>query len=110
MRSFEKSLPEFDRRGIRIAAVSVDSVETTREHVAAMGWTYTFLSDADAAVIRRWDLQHPDGSPEGGEIARPAEFLVDPSGTVRWRDLTEDYWKRARPETVLDVFDAMRTP
>ena len=81
-------------------AVSIDPPETTREHVEKMGWTYTFLSDQQAEVIRRYDLFHPEGGQEG-DVARPAEFLIDPSGTVRWVDLTDSYWVRARPETVL---------
>jgi hypothetical protein len=32
---------------------------------------------------------------------------LDPSGTIRWVDLTEDYRVRARPETVLQAFDEM---
>ena len=87
--------------------MSVDPPVTTREHLAQMGWTYTFLSDEKTEVIRRYDLLHADGGPEGEIIARPAEILVDPSGTVRWRDLTEDYWKRARPEAVLAAFDGL---
>ena len=31
--------------------------------------------------------------------------LIDPSGTVRWADLTVNYWVRARPETVLRIYD-----
>lgn len=85
-------------------AVSVDPPETTREHLAKTGWTYTFLSDPKAEVIRRYDLLHPDGG-QAGDISRPAELLIDPTGIVRWRDLTESYWVRARPETVLGVFD-----
>lgn len=104
MRSFQQRLPEFEARGIRPVAVSVDPPETTREHLAKTGWTYTFLSDPKAEVIRRYDLLHPDGG-QAGDISRPAELLIDPSGTVRWRDLTESYWVRARPETVLGVFD-----
>jgi peroxiredoxin len=87
-------------------AVSVDPAETTREHLAKMGWTYTFLSDPKAEAIRRYDLLHPGGG-QGGDIARPGEFLIDPSGTVRWVDLTESYWVRTRPETVLEVFDGL---
>jgi peroxiredoxin len=72
-----------------------------------MGWTYTFLSDEKAEVLRRYDLhQDMEGMPVG--VARPAELLVDPSGTVRWRDLTEDYRVRARPEAVLAAFDALQ--
>ena len=71
-----------------------------------MGWTFTFLYDPTAEVVRAYDLFHPGGGPEG-DIARPAELLIDPSGTVRWRDLTEDYWVRARPEIVLEAFDRL---
>lgn len=107
MRSFQQRLPEFEARGIRIVAVSVDPPETTREHLAKVGWTFPVLSDPKAEVVRRYDLLHPAGG-QAGDIARPAEFLIDPTGTVRWRDLTESYWVRARPETVLGVFDEVK--
>jgi len=71
-----------------------------------MGWTYTFLSDPKAEVIRRYDLLHP-GAGQTGDISRPGEFLIDPTGTVRWVDLTDDYWVRTRPETVLQTFDRL---
>jgi len=37
----------------------------------------------------------------GRDVARPAEFLVDRDGVVRWRKLTEDLKVRARPEELL---------
>ena len=85
-------------------AISVDPPETNREHLAKVGWTFPVLSDPKAEVIRRYDLLHAGGG-QGADISRPGEFLIDPSGTVRWRDLTDSYWVRARPETVLGVFD-----
>lgn len=83
----------------------MDPPAVTREHLGKMGWTYTFLSDPGAKVIRRYDLLHRMS--EEQEVARPAELLIDPTGTVRWRDLTEDYRVRARPETVIEVFDRL---
>jgi peroxiredoxin len=53
-------------------------------------------------VIRRYDLVHAGAGEKGADIARPAEFLVDKTGTVRWINLTENYFIRARPEDVLD--------
>ena len=35
-------------------------------------------------VIRRYDLVHAGAGENGHDIARPAEFLIDRSGTVRW--------------------------
>ena len=81
----------------------MDPPATTREHLAKTGWTFTFLSDPDARAVRRYDLAHAVG--DGKVIARPAEFLVDPSGTIRWVNLTEDLRVRARPETVLEEYD-----
>ncbi len=70
-----------------------------------MGFTYPLLSDPKAEVIRRYDLLHPKGGPKGTDIARPGEFLVDTTGTVRWVNLTESAAVRARPEQVLKAFD-----
>jgi peroxiredoxin len=108
LRSFEEHLPELKGRGIRPVAVSVDPPATTREHLVKMGWTYTFLADPEAKVVRQYDLVHPQG--EGRVIARPAEFLIDPTGTVRWVNLTEDIKVRARPEQVIAAFDRLKTP
>ena len=92
-------------------AISADPPAVTREHISKMGWTYTFLSDPKAEVIRRYDLLHPGGGQvtDIGDIARPAEILIDPSGTVRWVNLTEDFRVRARPEEVLRVFDELKS-
>jgi peroxiredoxin len=88
-------------------AISVDPSAVTRAHVAKHGWTYTFLADPEVKAVRRYDLQHDVG--DGKIISRPAEFLVDPAGTVRWVDLTDDFRVRTRPETVLGVFDRLAT-
>ena len=85
-------------------AVSVDPPQVTQKHLAKMGWTYTFLADPQDQAIRRYDLVDPEA---GQGIARPAEFLIDPTGTVRWLDLTDDFRVRTRPETVLATFDRL---
>jgi peroxiredoxin len=65
-------------------------------------YTYTFLSDPGAEVIRRFDLLHPGGGINGQDIARPAEFLLDSSGVIRWVNLTEDLRVRARPDQIIE--------
>jgi len=64
---------------------------------------FTFLSDPKAEVIKRYDLLHAGAGEHGQDVARPAEFLIDRSGTVRWVNLTENYWVRARPEQILEA-------
>ena len=84
-------------------AISVDSPETSRNLVQQSGYTFPFLSDQNNEVIRRYDLVHAGAGENGRDIARPAEFLIDSTGTVRWVGLTENYWVRARPEQVLEA-------
>jgi peroxiredoxin len=71
--------------------------------LAQAGYTFPFLSDPMAEAIQRYDLVHAGQGVNGHDIARPAEFLLDSSGTVRWVNLTENYWVRARPEQILEA-------
>jgi peroxiredoxin len=84
-------------------AISVDSPETSRNLIQQQGYTFTFLSDPNVEAIRRYDLVHAGQGEGGHDIARPAEFLLDSTGTVRWIHLTENYWVRARAEEVVEV-------
>jgi peroxiredoxin len=105
LRSFQNRLADFDSRGIRVVAISVDPVEMNQRHRRKMGYTFAFLADPKAEVIRRYDLLHPGAGPRGEDISRPAEFLLDGSGTVEWRNLTDDAAVRIRPGQVLKTFD-----
>jgi peroxiredoxin len=88
-------------------AISVDSNEESRKLCASQGYTYPFLSDAKAEVIRRYGVLHAGGGEDGRDIARPAEFLVDATGTIRWVNLTDDLRVRARPQNALRAVDQL---
>jgi peroxiredoxin len=108
LRGFQQRLSDFNARGIRVAAISVDAPEQTRRHCQKLGFTYLFLSDAKAEVIRHYDLLHRGGGIKGDDISRPAEFLIDATGTIRWVNLTESVIVRARPAQVLKAFDDLK--
>jgi peroxiredoxin len=107
LRSFEHSISEFDRRHVSLVAISVDPLETTRELREKQGYTFRFLADTKAEVIRRYDLLHAGAGEKGEDLARPAEFLVDATGTIRWVNLTDSLIVRARPGQVLNVIDSL---
>ena len=94
--------------GIRPIAISVDAPAVSADLCRKAGYTYTFLSDPNAEVIRRYDILHPGAGENGHDIARPAEFLVDSSGVVRWVNLTEDFRVRATPEQMLQAAKSLR--
>lgn len=82
-------------------AISVDPPVLSRDLSKKAGYTFPILSDPDAAVIRRYHLLHPGGGPDGQDIARPAEFLVDRDKVVRWTNFAEDVRVRARADEML---------
>jgi peroxiredoxin len=82
-------------------AISVDPPEVSHKLAAKAGYTFPILSDPGAAVIRRYDLLHKGGGPDSSDISRPAEFLVDSAGIVRWTNFTEDIRVRARADEML---------
>ena len=108
MRSFQQNLSELESRGIRIVAISVDTPEINRRQRQKLGYTYTLLSEPKAEVIRRYDLLHAGAGPKGADVARPAEFLIDSTGIIRWVNLTDNIAVRARPEQVLKAFGEMQ--
>ena len=109
MRGFQKRLSEFDARGIRVVGISVDKPEINQRQCRKLGYTFTLLSDAKTEVIRRYGVLHPGAGQKGADIARPAEFLIDSTGTIRWVNLTENIAVRARPEEALKAFEQSRS-
>jgi peroxiredoxin len=108
LRGIEQSLDKLKAVGIRPVAISVDSPEESRNLAQQQGYTFPLLSDPNTEAIRSYDLVHAGAGENGRDISRPAEFLIDSSGTVRWINLTENYWIRARPEQVLEVANLLK--
>jgi peroxiredoxin len=100
-RGIQQHLSEFAAMGVRPVVISIDPPDVSRALSREAGYTFTFLSDPALAVIRRYDVAD-------GDTARPAEFLLDSSGVVRWRNLTNSMFVRARPEQMLDAIRTLR--
>ena len=103
MGGIQQNIEQLNAQGIRPVAISVDTPEASRNLAQQQGYTFPILSDPNVEAIRRYDLVHAGAGEGGHDISRPAEFLIDTTGTVRWVHLTENYWVRARPDQVLDV-------
>jgi len=103
LRGIQARLQEFQALGVRPVAISVDPPEVSANLRRKARFTFTFLSDPNLEVIRRYDLVHVAAGPDGHDISRPAEFLIDRSNTVRWENFTEDVRVRPRAQEMLAV-------
>jgi peroxiredoxin len=75
--------------GVHAVAISADTSEESRELCRKAGLTFPVLSDRNAQTIRQYDLLVKGVGEDGRDTAAAAEFLMDSSGTVRWRKMNE---------------------
>jgi len=84
-----------------VLAISVDPAEESLELSDKLGIEFPLLSDPGASVIDAYGVRHEHGGIGGVDIARPAVFVLDREGNVAWKDLTENWRVRVRPDEVL---------
>ncbi|MDZ7787113.1 MAG: peroxiredoxin [Halofilum sp. (in: g-proteobacteria)] len=78
--------PEFDKRGVKLIVVSVDSVEDHREWIKDINETqntnvtFPILADADHKVSSLYDMIHPNA---GDASTVRSVFIIDPDKKIR---------------------------
>ena len=82
-----------------VLGVSVDSVAQNRAMVDKLILPFPLLADVDGTVARHYGVWD-----ESGEIARPAIFVIDPTGVVRYAYVGEDFADRPGDD---DVYAAL---
>ncbi len=107
MRGIQKRLPDFQSRHVAIVAISVDKPEQSKKLASSEGIQFALLGDPKAKTIREYGVLHEHAGENGADIARPAEFLIDGTQTIRWVNLTEDLRIRARAKELLGAIDAL---
>ena len=101
-------MTEFRSRNAEVVAISVDPTETSLGIARAYGIEFPILSDPALVAIDGFGVRHRDGDPvEGGDIARPATFVLDREGRVAWRQLSDNWRIRPRPDQLLAVLDGL---
>jgi len=78
-----------------VYGISVDEVERNRGMVEKLILPFPLLADPDGEVIRRYGVWDEEGG-----IARPAIFVVDGGGVVRYVYVGEDFADRPGDEPV----------
>jgi peroxiredoxin len=108
LRDLARSYPE-----VRIYAISRDrpeeSVELARKIEADKRGPvgYGMLSDPQSLTIDRYGLRDPAYAKEKiNGVPRPAVFVLDQQGRVRWAKVETDYRERPSNEEVAAALDA----
>ena len=108
LRDLARAFPE-----ARIVAISRDTPEESRalqkkieaDHRGPI--RFSMLADLDAHVIDRYGLRDPAYAKEKiSGVPRPAVFVLDRDGRVRWAKVETDYRERPTVEEVAAALDA----
>lgn len=116
-------LDELERHGVRVVALSKDTVEEAATHKRRDGLALTLLSDPELVVIRQFGVEHHKALgfttgtfvlfgvplslvPSFKTMAIPTTLLVDEGGVIRWIDQADDYRLRSSEERVLQAVRA----
>jgi len=123
LQALEEALPEFERRGTRLVAISPQTPVNSRKSVRQNALSFPILSDADndvAAAFRlrfelpdylielyknagKIDLPGFNGDPSW-TLPMPARYVIAPDRTILYAEVNPDYTRRPEPE---DMFPAI---
>jgi len=82
--------------------ISVDTPEDSQEFRTQYGLSFPMLSDGDRATIIAYDVLDPTAN-----ISKPATFVIDSEGIIRWKYVGEGKVDRPKIAAVLEQLDAL---
>jgi peroxiredoxin len=116
---------DFDKRGIKLVAISVDKPSEEAKTQAKDGVPFPMLSDSKLVAHKAFKVVHATGADEQAKLASfgvdlgaysgeshknfaiPSVFLVDKGGVVRFANVDEDYKTRPSAKQLLGVADKL---
>jgi peroxiredoxin len=100
LQGLQSQIDDFREAGASVVAISPDDVGQNREVTESLGLDFPILSDRGLVATDAFGLRHAGAGPDGSDVPRPATFILQ-EGRVRWRDLTENFRVRPRPDDLL---------
>lgn len=125
MQALQRALPEIERPGARLAAISPELPEVVKKADEAGSLSFPLLSDAGNGVARSFglvftlaealrpiyaaggiDLPAANGD-DSFELPVPATYIIARNGRIAHAFVDADYEKRMEPDEIVDVLNKM---
>lgn len=103
MVQLQTDLKELESAGIRVAAISYDSVDVLEKFATDKGITYPLLSDSDSAVIKSFGILNKESSDRTAGIPYPGTYLIDSEGIIRAKLFLDGYKERHATDELIRV-------
>lgn len=125
LRALQAALPEFERRGASLVAVSPQLPDNSLSLAEKLGLKFPVLSDVGNTTARAYglvftvpaalrpvyqgfgiDLPAANGD-QSFELPLPATYVIARDGRVAWRFVNADYTRRGEPADVLTALSGL---
>ena len=96
--------PRIQERGGAVVTVSTDDWTHLPQRRARLARGMNMLADPSGEVVRAYGLEDICF---GDDVARPAAFVIDAQGIVRWRNLPTSWRYRPGAQAYLEAFEGV---
>jgi peroxiredoxin len=96
---------EFEKRGARVVVVLAQKRERIREFLERHEYPFPFLSDARREVVKEYGV-YVRVNFESVHIARPANFVLDGEGFIRYIFIASIQAEYAKDADIFAALDA----
>ena len=105
MAQLRRDSGEYARRGVKLLGVAVQKRSRLKAYLASHPMPFPMLADETREVTKTYGV-YVAFNYESFRIARPATFLIDADGVVRFIHVGKNQFDRPAPETTLRMIDA----
>ncbi|MDA1229317.1 MAG: redoxin domain-containing protein [Planctomycetota bacterium] len=94
---------ELEAAGIRVIAISYDSVEVLAKFASDKKIAFPLLSDNDSLVIKSFGILNKEASGRTAGIPYPGTYLIDSMGVIRAKLFLDGYKQRHATDALIEA-------
>ena len=97
----QRSLPDIQRAGLGLVAVSYDSTATLRAFAEKHSITFPMLSDQGSMTITAWGILNREATGRTAGIPYPGTYVLDTKGIIVSRNFEDAYQERDSAASII---------
>lgn len=110
MVQLQSDLKKLEEAGIRVVAVSYDSVEVLAKFAAERKIKFPLLSDSKSEVIKSFGILNKEATGRTAGIPYPGTYLIDSKGVIRAKLFLDGYKERHAIDALIKAAAELNQP
>jgi peroxiredoxin len=106
MSEIVKNMPELEKRGAGTVTIMAQRPSSMQDQLKSHAYPFHVLADAERKVVKEWGV-YVKANFESINIARPANFVLDAAGTLRFIHIASVQFEFASFDDIFATLDAL---